>query len=390
MPDPKYVGQIEWPVTVELGKGLEGAITGETTIGYVDGQAGHLVYRGYTIEQLAENSTFEETTYLLLYGKLPTKAELDKFNKLLVSERSVPDEVIDVLRKLPRDVHPMLALEAATAALGAFDPETEDESIEAKTRVGIRLIAKMATLAGAVARIRGGRPVVAPDPKLGYGASFLYMMTGEKPTELAGRIMDIALLLHADHGMNASTFTCMVVASTMADMYSSICGGIAALKGPLHGGANERALAELRTIPDVAGAVKYVADARAQKKKIMGFGHRVYKAYDPRARILARYAEQLTDEAGKSLVYQIARKMEEEVIAAYGEKGIFPNVDFYSGIVYDMLGIETKMFTPIFVVGRMSGWVARVLEYLPEVRIFRPRAQYIGLRDQKYVPMDKR
>ncbi|MFQ6099466.1 MAG: citrate/2-methylcitrate synthase, partial [Armatimonadota bacterium] len=350
----------------------------------------HLVYRGYTIEDLAENSTFEETTYLLLYGKLPTRGELDEFNQLLVSERGVPDEVIDVLRKLPRDVHPMLALETGTAALGAFDPETEDESIEAKTRVGVRLISKIATLAGAVARIRAGRAIVAPDPSLGHGANFLYMMTGEKPSELAGRIMDVALLLHADHGMNASTFTCMVVASTMSDMYSAVTAGIASLKGPLHGGANERSLKELQTIPDVEAAVKYVADARAQKKKIMGFGHRVYKAYDPRARILSEYARQLTEQAGAAKIYEVAKKVEEEVIAAYGEKGIFPNVDFYSGIVYNMLGIETRMFTPIFVVGRMSGWVARVLEYLPDNRIFRPRAQYVGARDLKYVPIDER
>ena len=390
MPRPQFVGPIEFPVHVELNLGLEGAITGRTEIGYVDGQAGHLVYRGYTIEDLAENSCYEEVAYLLLFGELPTQARYDAFCKELVESRAIPGQVVDALRILPRSVHPMLALEVATAALGSFDPMAEDESLDTKTKIGVKLVSQIATLTGAVARLRQGKEPVDPDPQLGHAANFLYMMTGQRPSETAARVMDIALLLHADHGMNNSTFTCMCIGSTMSDIYSAVTGGVASLKGPLHGGANERSLRELMTVKDVAGAVEYVKQAREQKKKIMGFGHRVYKAYDPRARILSRYAEKLTAEGGETKLYQIARKVEAEVIAAYGEKGIFPNVDFYSGIVYHELGIATELFTPIFVVGRMAGWVARVLEYVKDNRIFRPRAQYVGALDQSYVPMKQR
>jgi len=390
MAKPKYTGKIEWPAKIELGRGLEGAITNETQIGYVDGQKGWLVYRGYNIFDLAEHSNFEETSYLLLFGKLPQKDELADFKKKLVGYRRIPDEVIDVLKTVPKDVHPMSALRTGVSALGCFDKTAEEVTVENDTEIAIKLIAQMATIAGAIARIRKGQTPLDPDPELDHSANFLYMMNGEKPDDFSAKVMDVSLILHADHGMNASTFTSMVVNSSLTDLYSSVCSGISSLKGPLHGGANERCLADLLNLKDEEDGAKFVKDCVAQKKKIMGFGHRVYKAYDPRAKVLGQYSKKVTEIKGMGHLYTLAKKVEEEVIAAYGEKGIFPNVDFYSGTIYYAMGIEVPMFTPIFAVSRISGWAARVLEYLPQNRIFRPRAVYVGPLEEKFVPMDKR
>ena len=390
MSQPKFVGTIEWPVAVQIGKGLEGAITSETEIGYVDGEKGWLVYRGYNIFDLAENSTFEETTYLLLYGKLPTREELDEFKRKVVSYRAIPAEVIDTLRKIPKTTHPMAALEVGIGMLGCLDPDATKCTVESETEISLKLIAQMATVAGAIARLRQGKEPVDPDPSLEHTANYLYMTTGEKPDALMEKVMDVALILHADHGMNNSTFTTMCIHSTLSDMYSSIVGGIGSLKGPLHGGANEQALAVLLKLRDEEDATRYVKDCIANKKKIMGFGHRVYKAYDPRAKILGKFSQEVTEKKGIGQLYRMAKRIEEEVIAAYGEKGIFPNVDFYSGTIYYAFGIEPAMFTPIFAVSRISGWCARVLEYFRDNRIFRPRAMYVGPRELTYVPMDQR
>lgn len=390
MSQPKFVGKIEWPVSVQLGKGLEGAITGESEIGYVDGQKGWLVYRGYNIFDLAEHSTFEETTYLLLFGKLPTQQELDEFKQKLVSYRQIPGEVIDTLRAVPKDAHPMAALRTGVSVLGCMDADADKGTMESETEISIKLVSQMATVAAAIARIRKGEEPVDPDPSLDHTANYLYMTNGEKPDELMEKVMDVALILHADHGMNNSTFTTIVIHSTLSDMYSAIVGGIASLKGPLHGGANERALADLLGMNDEEDASRYVKECIEKKKKIMGFGHRVYKAYDPRAKILGKYSQEVTEKKGMGHLYKIAKRVEDEVIAAYGERGIFPNVDFYSGTIYYAFGIEPAMFTPIFAVSRISGWVARVLEYLPVNRIFRPRAEYIGVMEADYVPMDQR
>lgn len=390
MSQPKFVGTVEWPVAVQIGKGLEGAITSETEIGYVDGEKGWLVYRGYNIFELGDNSTFEETTYLLLYGKLPTQKELDEFKQKLVSYRAIPGEVIDTLRKIPKTTHPMAALEVGIGMLGCLDPDATKCTLESETEISLRLVAQMATVAGAIARLRQGKEPVAPDPNLEHTANYLYMTTGEKPDQLMEKVMDVALILHADHGMNNSTFTAMCIHSTLSDMYSSIVGGIGSLKGPLHGGANEQALSVLLKLKDEEDATRYVKDCIANKKKIMGFGHRVYKAYDPRAKILGAFSQEVTEKKGMGQLYRMAKRIEEEVIAAYGEKGIFPNVDFYSGTIYYAFGIEPAMFTPIFAVSRISGWCARVLEYFRDNRIFRPRAMYVGPRELTYVPMDKR
>ncbi len=391
MSQQKFAGKLEWPVTVQLGKGLEGAITNATKLGYIDGEKGWLIYRGYNIFDLAEHSTFEETSYLLLFGKLPTRDELDDFDRKLKGYREVPQQVLDILKSLPiKDIHPMAALRTAVSVLGCLDKKADEVTVENDTEIAIKLIAQMATLAGAIARLRKDKEPIPPDNSLSHAANYLYMMTGEKPDDFFAKVMDVALILHADHGMNASTFTTMVINSSLSDLYSAVVGGIGSLKGPLHGGANERALAELMKIKDVDDAVRYVRECIAQKKKIMGFGHRVYKAYDPRAKILGQYSQKVTEMKGMGHLYQIAKKVEEEVIAAYGKKGIFPNVDFYSGTIYYAMGIEPAMFTPIFAVSRISGWVARVLEYLPENRIFRPRAVYVGPMEAEYIPIDKR
>lgn len=384
------MGEIREEGNVEFAKGLDGIIACKSNIGYIDGAKGKLVYRGISIEELAEKSTYEETAYLLIFGKLPKADELDNFKKRLSAARSVPPDIIEILKKFPPETHPMAALRVGITALGCLDYTGEDMSVENATNVGINIISKIATLAAAIARLRKGKEPVKPAPDLGHAANFLYMILGKRPDDKMAKIMDTALILHADHGMNASTFTTMVIASTMSDMYSAISGGIGALKGPLHGGANERALNMLMEIGTPDKATDYVKNAIARKQKIMGFGHRVYKAYDPRARILAKISDNMTRGEEAHKIYEVAKAVEKEVIAAYGARGILPNVDFYSGSVYHAMGIEPKMFTTLFAVSRSAGWVARILEYIPENKIFRPRALYEGPKTMKYVPLVER
>ncbi len=392
-PEPQLTGDLKWPVTVELKPGLEGAIACGTKIGYVNGTKGWLVYRGYNCFDLAEKSSFEETSYLLLFGKLPTKSEMDEFNSKLKKYREVPSGVIDVLQKInTKGTHPMIALHTAVGALSTWDETTENTTVEGETEIAIKLIAQMSTIAAAIGRIREGKSVVSPDPELSHAANFLYMLTGEKPTPEFERIMDVSLILHADHGMNASTFTTMVVNSSLSDMYSSVCAGICSLKGPLHGGANERVLYDLEEIGSPDNVESWFKKARETKRKVMGFGHRVYKAYDPRARILGPLAEWMANRnPDLKNLFETARKLDGVVCSELGkEKKIFPNVDFYSGIVYRGMKIDTAMFTPIFAVSRVAGWTARALEYLANNRIFRPRAIYTGPVKAEYKPIDQR
>ncbi len=392
-PEPGLTQDVVWPVDVKIGKGLEGAIATTTRIGYVNGAKGWLVYRGYNCFDLAEKSNFEETTYLLLFGKLPTTSELRNFKQKLVRYRSVPRKVFEVLKMvITPKTHPMSALETAVSVLGNLDEQANDTSAAGETEIAVKLIAQLATLAGAVARLHQGKSPLAPDPELSHAGNFLYMVTGKQPDEFSERIMDIALILHADHGMNASTFTTMVVNSSLSDMYSSVVAGIASLKGPLHGGANERVLYDLEEIGSAANVKTWFEKARETKRKVMGFGHRVYKAYDPRARIFGPIAR-LMAEKNPAIggLYETAAELEKVVCGELGaEKKIFPNVDFYSGIIYKALGIETAMFTPIFAVSRIAGWTARALEYLADNRLFRPRAVYIGPIKAEYVPIEKR
>ncbi len=370
-------------------RGLEGVIAAITSLSRIDGDEGILIYRGIPIESLAENSTFEETTYFLLYGKLPTKKELDDFNSELKEYRALSEDEVDWIKKFPKDAHPMDALKTSVSLMGMSDPSGWQESKEANLKIAIKIIARIPSFVAAFDRIRNGREVVPADKDLSLAANFLYMLHGEVPDEGNARVLDVALILHADHGMNASTFGTMVTSSTLSDLYSSIITGIGTLKGPLHGGANEKVVAMLKEIgsPDkVEGAMK---KALAERRKIMGFGHRVYKAYDPRARILKEYAKKLTGKE-ESLLVQTAIKVEEVMVRELSKKGIFPNVDFYSGFVYKYLGIPTDLFTPIFAMSRVSGWVAHVVEYREANRIFRPRAIYNGPVGVEYTPIDER
>jgi len=392
----------------KIHKGLEGVYFTVSNVSAVNGEEGKLVYRGFPIETLAEHSSFEETSFLLMEGRLPRRDELDTFVKTLRRNMDVPGQVIEALKKLPKSTHPMDALRFGVSALAGFDPEVMDpeEGLalvgeeearrayrEKGKRMGIRLIAKFPTLVAAWYRIRQGLPVVDPLPDLSHAGNFLYMMFGEKPTPTAERVMDVALILHAAHEMNASTFTAVAIASTAVDMYSAIVGAIGALKGPLHGGANQLVLVQLREIQARGGVAKveeWLDELLAKKGRVMGFGHRVYKAYDPRARILKKWAGELAKEREREL-YEIAVKLEEVNLRKLGEKGIFPNVDFYSGLVYGALGIPPEFFTPIFAVARVSGWVADVLEYWKENRLIRPRAWYSDqVWDRPYIPMDQR
>jgi len=385
----KYGGKVDFPITVTLGRGLEGAITNESSIGYVDGQEGKLVYRGYDVADLAEHSSFEETAYLLLFGELPNKQELEDFNHQLKENRDINPEIIDILNKLPKSAHPMSMLEVAISSLGCFDPITIN-NVEIATQAGIKLISKLACITAILSRIRKDQEIVEPRKDLGHAENFMYMISGQVPDELTTKVIDMALILHADHGMNASTFTSMVVASTLSDMYSAISAGICSLKGPLHGGANEFSLENLIKLKSEDDARKWVQECIKNKVKIMGFGHRIYKVYDPRAKIFKQYAKEICKQAGNDALYKIAEVVEDKVVKAYGSKGIFPNVDFYSGLIYHSLGIDTWLFTPIFAVSRVAGWVARILEYLPNNRIFRPRAVYTGPTNLKYTPIDQR
>ncbi len=377
----------------EIHKGLDGIIVATSKLSYIDGAQGKLYYYGYRIEDIAEHASFEEVAYLFWNGKLPTKSELEELKNMLKENRKLPQEVIDIMKKLPKNSHPMDVLKTAVAALTPFDPEIDDNSHEANYRKAIRLTAKFPTIVAAWHNIREGREPIDPNPNLDHAANFLYMMFGEEPDEFKARTMDVALILHAEHGMNASTFSCIVTASTLSDMYSAITSGVATLKGPLHGGANERALKMLKEIGDVSNVEKYIDEKLAKKERIMGFGHRVYKAYDPRARIFKSYVEKIAEMTGDEearKLFEIARKVEEVMIAKLGHKGIFPNIDFYSGIVYNALGIPSDLFTPIFAIARVVGWTAHVLEYLQENRLVRPRQLYVGELDREFIPIDKR
>lgn len=439
-PEPEHTRPIQWPLECTVGPGLEGAIACESKIGYVNGSKGWLIYRGYDIFDLCAYSTFEEVCYLLIHGNLPSSSQLEAFKKKLIRYRFLNTTLRLLMGFQVEKMNAMGALRLGTNlmrqeftymdqeegrpttidAIGSDEDSIPMETVPKGERHAIyefkwprlhkkskaakqledacsieacyHLISGAATITAAIARVRQGHMPIEPDPELSHAANFLYMITGRRPTPVEERIMDIALILHADHGMNASTFAAMVVASTLSDIYFSVGSGIAALSGPLHGGANEQVIRTLKRIGDADKVKTYVNKILADKGKIAGFGHRVYKAYDPRARILGPIAKYLVK--GNSDVeplFQIAQELEKEVISRFGaRKKIFPNVDFYSGIVYSCLGITHEMFTPIFAVSRVSGWTARVLEYLQSNRIFRPRAMYVGEFNKKFVPLVRR
>jgi citrate synthase len=370
-------------------KGLEGIIATKSSICWIDGAAGVLAYRGIDIHELAERSDFEETTYLLWYGRLPTKQELAQFQKDLAAVRTLNSHIYDFLRMVPHEANPMEVLRTAVSLLSLYDPDEKDSSHDANVRKAYRITSQIAMIVAVFDRIRKGRPIVDPDPALSHSANFLKMLTGEKPLDEATRALDVALILQADHELNASTFAARVIASTLADIHSAITGAIGALKGPLHGGANAEVMKLLYAI-DESGAdpTEYVRDMLAQKKKVSGFGHRVYTTEDPRATHLRQMSEALGKASGNPKWFDMSRKIE---IFIKKEKNLNANVDFYSASTYTALGIDIDLFTPIFAVSRISGWAAHVIEQLDDNRLIRPRADYIGpVYPEKYVPIDQR
>lgn len=370
-------------------KGLEGVVATASSICYIDGDKGVLAYRGIDIHELADSSTFEEVCYLLWYGKLPTRQELQDLRTLLWRERKLDAGIISYLRQAPKHALPMDVLRTTVSALSYFDPEEKVNTRDANMRKAIRLTSQLAMVVAYYERIRKGLPLVEPDRYLSHAANFLLMLTGETPSKTAERAIDVALILHADHELNASTFAARVTAATLSDMHSAITSGLGALKGPLHGGANEEVFKILEAI-DKSGAdpVEYVRGMLSQKKKIPGFGHRVYHTEDPRATHLRQMSRELGESAGEPKWFQFSHAIEQFINS---DKKLNANVDFYSASTYHTLGIDLDLFTPVFAVSRVSGWTAHVLEQLDDNRLIRPRAEYVGPKyPAPYIPMDRR
>lgn len=369
-------------------RGLEGVIALDSSLSFIDGKEGVLIYNGYSIEDLAENTSFEEVAFLLWNGRLPNRSELGNLHAQLQAERTLSPMVLDILRATPEDANPMAVLRTAVSALALFDAEADEMEPEANYRKAIRLTARIPTIIAAFDRLRKGKEPVAPLRTGSTAYNFLYMLNGEAPGEAAERSFDVCLVLHAEHGLNASTFTGRVIGATLSDLYSSIAGAIGALKGPLHGGAN---IAVMRTLLDLDGSgkdpVTYVKDKLAAKERIMGFGHRVYKTIDPRATILRGMAEALSDEKGDRKWLDLSNAMMDTMAK---EKGLYPNVDFFSASVYYTLGIDVDLYTPIFAMSRVSGWTAHLLEQWKANRLIRPRAEYVGPKGLKVTPLDQR
>jgi citrate synthase len=370
-------------------KGLEGVVATTSSICYIDGEQGVLAYRGIDIHELADNSTFEEVCHLLWFGKLPTRTELRDLRDRLAEERKLDASIIHRLHLAPKHALPMDVLRTMVSALSFYDPEEKYNDRDANIHKAIRLTSQIAMLVAAYDRIRKGKEVVDPDRSLSHAANFLLMLNGERPSATAERALDIALILHADHELNASTFAARVTAATLSDMHSAITSAIGALKGPLHGGANEAVFRILEAISNSdADPVEYVKGMLAQKKKIPGFGHRVYHTEDPRATHLRTMSRDLGNSSGETKWFEYSRRIEEFVKA---DKKLNANVDFYSASTYHTLGIDVDLFTPVFAVSRISGWTAHVIEQLEDNRLIRPRAEYVGpTYPNKYVPVDKR
>jgi citrate synthase len=346
-----------------------------------------LTYRGIDIDELAAHSAFEETTYLLWYGDLPAGEELKRFSAELARNRSLPPPIADLVRRLPLDAPTMALLRTAISALALYDPVADETNQEANRAKAARLLASFPALVALIHRLRAGDEPIAPDATLGHAANFLYMLSGERPTPASERVMDVALILHADHELNASTFSARVAASTLADLHSAIVAAVSALKGPLHGGANEAVMRTLADVGSVERVAPFVRETLDRRGRLMGFGHRVYREGDPRARWLKRLSQELSEGSKEPEWYAISATMEEEVREA---TGLLPNVDFYSASVYTYMGIPRELFTPIFAMSRVAGWIAHVLEQYADNRLIRPRAEYIGLPMRPYIPLEQR
>ncbi|MDV3244502.1 MAG: citrate synthase [Nitrososphaerales archaeon] len=386
----KLAGMAKWGESMDQviqrltnqAKGLEDVIAGQSSICYIDGNEGRLLYRGYDIVDLASKSSYEEDTFLLWNGHLPMASELRSFSSELASKRPIPKEVSTILGTLPKNCDAMDALRVGVAALGIFD-----DPMYTQQEKSMSIASKVGTIVAAIHRQKHGQDYIRPKEEFDFASNFLYMLTGKEPNKESARLMDVLLILHADHGLNASTFAARVIASTLSDVYSAVTGAIGALKGPLHGGANEKVVemtAEIGT-PDRAEA--YVSEKLAHKQKITGFGHRVYKTMDPRARILKDMAGEFAQSEKERQSFQILEKIEAMMKA---DKNLYPNVDLYSGMALNHIGVPSYLFTPVFAVGRAPGWLAHVLEQYADNRIIRPRAEYIGPQRAEYIPIERR
>lgn len=368
-------------------KGLEGVVAARSAISYVDGEAGRLIYRGYDIDDLVRHSSFEETAYLLMIGRLPTRPELKEFTEQIKEAQRLDKVTLRVIKDAPAGSRPMNVLRTATSATVYTDPDKDDNSKEAELRKSIRLLAKVPTIIATFHRLRSGQRPLAPKKGLSLAANFLYLLTGEVPDKEVARAFDVALILHADHELNASTFTARVIAATLMDVHGAVTGAMAALAGPLHGGANMEVMKMLLEIGEPERAEKWVLDRLAAKQKIMGFGHRVYRTEDPRAKYLRRMSEEMGRKFGQPKWYQISRQIEEVVKR---EKGLYCNVDFYSASLYYVMGIPVDLYTPIFAASRVAGWCAHILEQHSDNRLIRPRAEYVGPIGLEYLPIGRR
>jgi citrate synthase len=375
---------------IELRPGLADVPVAESAVSFIDGKRARLEYRGIAVETLARESCFEETAWLLLKGDLPTQKQLADFDDDLRHHRRIKYKLKDLIKCLPDTGHPMYALQAAVAAMGMFYPARDVTNPQSNWESVVRLIAKMPTVTAAFHRLRHGDEPITPRDDLDHAANFYWMLFEKEPTPAIRRVIDACLILHAEHTMNASTFSGRVTGSTLANPYTVISAAIGTLTGPLHGGANEEVLDMLEEIGDIGNVNNWIDDAVAKKKKIMGFGHRVYKVKDPRATVLQEFAENVFVETGRPPLYDLAVAMEKRMADILGPKGIYPNVDFYSGIIYQELGIPRDLFTPIFAIARVAGWLAHWLEQMQNNRIFRPEQVYVGKTNQAYVPLEKR
>ena len=374
----------------EYKPGLEGIPVTKSSISFVDGQKGILEYRGIAIEELAERGSFLETAYLLIWGKLPSEQQLKEFETDILFHRRIKYRIRDMMKCCPESGHPMDALQTSAAALGLFYARRALDDPEYIRKAVVRILAKIPTMVAAFHQMRRGNDAVQPNDNLDYASNFLYMLTEREPHPLEAKIFDVCLTLHAEHTINASTFSAMVTASTLTDPYAVVASAVGTLAGPLHGGANEEVLLMLEDIKSVQDVQPYVENLIANKQKIMGFGHRVYKVKDPRAKILQSLAEELFNETGSDRYYDLAIELEKVIEAKLGHKGIYPNVDFYSGLVYRKLGIPSDLFTPIFAIARVAGWLAHWKEQIGVNRIFRPTQVYTGDHNAPYVPMEER
>jgi citrate synthase len=370
--------------------GLENIPATKSSISFVDGQKGILEYRGINIEEFTQKGTFLECAYLLIWGKLPTQAELKEFETEINFHRRIKYHIRDMMKCFPETGHPMDALQTSAAALGLFYARRALDDPEYIRKAVVRLLAKIPTMVAAFSQMRKGNDPIQPNDDLDYASNFLYMLTEQKPDPLAARIFDVCLTLHAEHTINASTFSAMVTASTLTDPYAVVASAVGTLAGPLHGGANEEVLIMLEEIGSVENVRPYIENLIANKQKIMGFGHRVYKVKDPRATILQELAEQLFETTGRDEFYEVAIEVEKVVEEKLGAKGIYPNVDFYSGLVYRKLGIPSDLFTPVFAIARVAGWLAHWKEQLAINRIFRPTQVYTGEHGMLYIPIELR